>query len=352
MIFLSIYFCACAACSERFSRAEKEECEIFYFRISKGIVIFTNCKMAAKNVISVLDFSGSFSPERALFPERIEGTWAFSVSDFRDLDGTMCFCSEESAAEIRRRLGVVSALPADCGGTLREDCPSQAGEGIIHWIDTGDYHYLSYFFLERISVPFTLLLLDNHPDDQPSVFGGDLLSCGGWVLTAMERLSMLRRVVSVGPDGAVTVRERVSGASSGGMDDAWRVIRKADLYDAGGGDSESRVENAYAILSETVSVGENVYLSLDKDVLSYDFARTDWSQGELTLSGILRLIQVLQGRNVLGVDICGGLTEAKGASVADFSVNARTDAALLDALGHFVSREALFCSRRRSILMD
>ena len=263
--------------------------------------------MADKNVIRVLDFSGCFSPEKMLFPERIVRTWNFEWIDFRDLGGTMCFCSEESAAEIRRR------LDGNFGGEL-------------HWIDTGDYHYLTYFFLERLTVPFTLLLLDNHPDDQPSVFGGDLLSCGGWVLAAMEQLPMLRKVVSVGPDGALTVRERRTGPSGEGT---WRVVYEADLYD---GENKLRLLEAETILREIITEGESVYLSLDKDVLSNDFARTDWSQGKMSLPDMLRLLQVLRGRKLLGMDICGGLTEAKGATEGDFSINARTDAALLEAL--------------------
>ena len=52
----------------------------------------------------------------------------------------------------------------------------------------------------------------------------------------------------------------------------------------------------------------------------------------MSLPDMLRLLQVLRGRKLLGMDICGGLTEAKGATERDFSINARTDAALLEAL--------------------
>ena len=234
--------------------------------------------MGWKPIIEVLDFSGFFSGEQGLFPTETEEKFCFRLHDFRDLDGTMCFCSDESAEQIRRRLD-----------------PSVAS---LHWIDTGDYHYLTYFFLERLTEPFTLVLLDNHPDDQASAFGGDLLSCGGWVRTASERLPLLRRVVSIG----TTVP----------------------------------VEAAAQVLREVVRGGGAFYLSIDKDVLSKEYARTDWSQGSMTLPQLLDLLDLLRGTRLLGVDLCGGLTEAKGASCEDFAVNVRTDAALFDKLEEIV----------------
>lgn len=245
-----------------------------------------------------MDFSGIFARERELFPTEPADRVQWKIMDFRDLDGTMCFCSEESAREIRRQVFA-----------------AEESFGKIHWIDTGDYHYLSYFFLERMAEPFTLVLLDHHPDDQPSVFGGDVLSCGGWVLWAKERLSRLRRVVSVGPEGNVTVRERMSGSAG-----EWREVRKAGM------------ESAAAILREMIPEDECVYLSIDKDVLSKEFARTDWSQGSMELPEMLLLLDILRSRKVTGADLCGGLSEAKGAVEADFEVNARTDWILIDKL--------------------
>ena len=97
------------------------------------------------------NYSGIYSQENFL-----DGT----VLDFSALEGTECYCSAESAAAIR------SAL-------------APYGPGGIHWIDSGDYHYTSLFIQELITEPYSLVLFDNHPDDQPGAFGSDLLSCGG-----------------------------------------------------------------------------------------------------------------------------------------------------------------------------
>ena len=53
--------------------------------------------------------------------------------DFRELEGTCCYCSEEAAKIFSKAL--------------------KEPEGIA-WIDSGDYHYLSYFRAKRIKQDF------------------------------------------------------------------------------------------------------------------------------------------------------------------------------------------------------
>lgn len=181
-------------------------------------------------------------------------------SDFSCLEGSCCYCSEESAARIRAS---VAALPL----------------GALHLIGTGDYHYISLFYLERVAVPFYLLLLDNHPDDQPGAFGGELLSCGSWVAEA-RKLPLLR--------GSYHIRQLQE-------------------------------------LSQLPSDGLPLYISLDLDVLSSDYARTDWDQGTMTLSEMKRaVLQAAAAHPLLGADLCGGLTREKGARDEDIAINEET----------------------------
>ena len=188
-------------------------------------------------------------------------------ADFSALEGTNCYCSADSAERIRKR---VAELPLHA----------------VHDIGTGDYHYISLFWLERIAEPFQLLLFDHHPDDQPGAFGADLLSCGGWVAQA-RRLPQLRA-------------------------DRW--IRGTEDFPA------------LASLPDLP-----VYLSIDLDVLSREYARTDWDQGEMTLEELKSALRgVIATRRILGVDFCGGNTPEKGASPADLALNASTGEALFD----------------------
>ena len=154
----------------------------------------------------------------------------------------------------------------------------------FHEIGTGDYHYQTLFWLERVAEPFSLVLFDHHPDDQAGAFGEELLSCGSWVAAA-RRLPFLRA-------------------------DRW--IRDAADFPA--------LDSLPAL---------PVYISLDLDVLSPDYARTDWDQGQMTLDELSAAISgLLAAHRILGVDLCGGNTPEKGASPADLALNASAGEAL------------------------
>lgn len=158
-------------------------------------------------------------------------------SNFADLPGSRLYCTEEAAEEIRKR---ISGLPLEA----------------VHILGSGDWHHVSLFWLERIKCPFTLVLFDNHPDDQESAFCKDMLSCGSWVLQA-RKLPSCRKVL-------------------------WNPV--------------------------DIPEGCDVYLSVDLDVLSPAYARTNWDQGNMTLEQLAGAIRLIKDRcRIIGVDVCGGL---------------------------------------------
>lgn len=167
-----------------------------------------------------------------------------NVLDLRNLSGTCCYCDPSSERFIRDAL---EKFPIDG----------------IHWIDTGDFHYLTYFFLSRINEPFALRLIDNHPDDQEGAFGSETLSCGSWVRNAREL-------------------------------ENWREMEP----------------------------GLPVYLSIDLDALAPEYFRTDWNQGKMTPEELKENIcAVAASHRIIGIDVCGGLTEEKGATSEDIALN-------------------------------
>lgn len=207
----------------------------------------------------LLNFSSMYDDEN-FRPEGAEKI------DFSGLGGTTCYCDPDSESSIREAL---------------RDVPAAA----VHWIDNGDYHYLSLFFLEKLSEPFALMLFDNHSDDQPCAFDEGCLSCGSWVARARETLPMMREV-------------------------HW--VRK-ELPD--------------------IEPGLPVYVSVDKDVLSDGCYSTDWDQGRMTLSGLKSMLGTLAAtRRILGIDVCGGLPVSKGARAEDLSLNLKTDSDLHEFL--------------------
>ena len=217
----------------------------------------------------VCDFSGAYLAQG--FVGWLEGNAAKPQRlDFRQLDGTSCYCDSAAQEEISRR--------------LPDNLPR------LRWIDSGDYHYMSHILAKRETEPFHLLLLDNHPDNQEPAFGG-VLSCGSWVKAMREENGMLRDILWVGPEG--------------GDYALWLAQRR----------------------------GERLYVSLDKDVMSPEWARTDWTQGEYTLAQIEEILKMaLSTMDVVAVDICGEIPESKGATPEDGRINFETNTKLYNLI--------------------
>ena len=174
----------------------------------------------------------------------------FTDLDFRDIEGTELYVSAEAEEEIRRRL-------------------KEYGPGGIHLLDNGNYHYLTRFFLEKITVPFDLLTFDNHTDDKPCAFPG-MRSCGSWIRDAREDISLLSSVKIIQSGGQVT------------------LYGEPDL-------------------------NRPLYLSIDKDILSREELTTNWDQGEMKLPELLSFILTeCGGRELIGADIAGECAMAQG----------------------------------------
>ena len=192
-------------------------------------------------------------------------------SDFSQIEETNCYCSKDSAQLIREKL---------------KSAPLSA----IHYLGTGDYHYCSLFWTEKIQEDFALILFDQHPDDQASAFDEETLSCGSWVAES-------RRLPHC----------------------------KADLWINGKG------EIAHGSMEDLGTLP--VYISVDLDILSEDFARTDWDQGDMRLCELKNKIEdIVNTRKLIGADICGGITESKGGSCEDMELNSATIAELVEFL--------------------
>ena len=161
----------------------------------------------------------------------------------------------------------------------------------IRLLDSGNYHYMSRIWLEKLNTPFRLVVFDNHTDMQPPAFGG-LLSCGGWVAASLEELPLLKEVLLVGPDQEA-------------FDQTEPVLREKVRF-------LSREKLGEMTLEEKVSFFEELtaelptYLSVDKDVLCPEEASTTWSQGEMTLEELCEFVKILlEKQDILGMDVCG-----------------------------------------------
>ncbi len=250
------------------------------------------------------------------FTHTYRGEWIgrmprLSRLDCSDIGGTDLYCSREAEAELQRR---IAAFPP---------------EG-IHFLDSGNYHYLTGLFVRRIQEPYNLLFFDHHNDMKPTLIP-ELLSCGAWAKRVLEEEENLRRLLLIGPS-----RETLEEIGEMGVGHREKLfcISREELEAAEGTDS---AENAGAALRGLLSAlwegadeGLPLYLSIDKDVLSEEYARTNWDQGTLSLPLLKTILADCCRRSrILGVDICGELPDASPAQAAEARrINERTDTEL------------------------
>ncbi|MCJ7841026.1 arginase family protein [Lederbergia sp. NSJ-179] len=181
----------------------------------------------------------------------------------QNIERVHLYCEQASLAKINRRL----------------QRRKQRG---ITFIGSGNYHYVTYLFLQELTEPFTLVLFDNHPDlgigeaeEKP------LFSCGSWVYYALEDLPFLQKAVIIGP----TLKQLPSHP-------------RADIYRY---DDKPHLQS----ILQTISTNQ-IYISIDKDVLRKEDVKTNWDQGRLDLVSLCNQLSFfLKHKTILGVDICG-----------------------------------------------
>lgn len=210
------------------------------------------------------------------------------IVDESKVEGTDCYCDELAEKQIRNGIGRLS-------------------EESIHFIDSGNYHYISKFWMEKIRYPFELLLFDNHPDMQPALFG-PILSCGSWVRDSLADNRFLKHVETIG------VNQKLLDDEIRRYGDKVSFLSWQQLYQ----DLHMKRKEQGKIPVETLShectflakdypyADLPVYLSIDKDVISEQEVETNWDQGKMPVDVLFSLLKcVFTHRQVIGMDICG-----------------------------------------------
>lgn len=242
-----------------------------------------------KNENMILDFTHVYRDEDIKDIDR------FRYIDCSDIQETDMYCSKNAYEKIWGRIE-----PYGIQG--------------IHYIDSGNYHYITKIITDHITEPFGLVMYDHHTDMQiPMV--PEMMSCGDWAGQTLIQNENLRQLVVVGPPESDIEQtlESYSGSQSGRL----LTFSAEDLH----GDL---LENKLKLIRTDLPL----YISIDKDVLGTEYTETNWSQGDMTIDGLERLLSVFLGgqgeeknidayRNderyaggirhsrILGVDVCG-----------------------------------------------
>ena len=242
-----------------------------------------------KNENLILDFTHVYCDEYIKDIDR------FRYIDCSDIEETDMYCSKEAYKRIWEKI-----KPYGIQG--------------IHYIDSGNYHYITKIITDHIDEPFGLVMYDHHTDMQIPMVPG-MMSCGDWAGQALSQNKNLRQLVIVGPpekDIDQTL-ESYNGSQSGRL----LIFSAEDLH---GGLLENKLK--------LIRTDLPLYISIDKDVLGTEDCETNWSQGDMSIDGLERLLGVFLGgqgeernydacRNderyagdirhsrILGIDICG-----------------------------------------------
>lgn len=242
-----------------------------------------------KNENMILDFTHVYRDEDIKDIDR------FRYIDCSDIQETDMYCSKNAYEKIWGRIE-----PYGIQG--------------IHYIDSGNYHYISKIITDHIDEPFGLVMYDHHTDMQMPMVP-EMMSCGDWAGQALSQNKNLRQLVIVGPPESDIEQtlESYSGSQSGRL----LTFSTEDLH----GDL---LENKLKLIRTDLPL----YISIDKDVLGPEYTETNWSQGDMSIDGLERLLSVFLGgqgeeknsdacRNderyagdirhsrILGIDICG-----------------------------------------------
>lgn len=260
-----------------------------------------------KNENMILDFTHVYRDEDIKDIDR------FRYIDCSDIQETDMYCSKEAYKRIWEKI-----KPYGIQG--------------IHYIDSGNYHYITKIITDHIDEPFGLVMYDHHTDMQIPMVPG-MMSCGDWAGQALSQNKNLRQLVIVGPPEkdidqtleSYKCEHNVQETKCDGPYDISRDISSGRLLifsaeDLHGGLLENKLK--------LIRTDLPLYISIDKDVLGTEDCETNWSQGDMSINGLERLLGVFLGgqdeernydacRNderyagdirhsrILGVDICG-----------------------------------------------
>lgn len=243
----------------------------FHRNNNKGVIIST------KMVIQ--DFTGVYADQPFMQGLRESATPERDIHwlDCTDIQGTDCYCDDDAVNAIRGQIAKAGIENA---------------EG-IHFIDGGNYHYMSKIWTDMVQEPFSLVVFDHHPDMQAPRFGG-ILSCGGWVLEALKNNRFVERTLLIGvADHLVDeIRAELSQTEDAHVLDKVTFIKESEL---------SSFDSPLIAQSS-----KPIYLSIDKDALAPAYAATNWDQGSLSTAMLKSIIADLAANHrIIGIDICG-----------------------------------------------
>lgn len=236
----------------------------------------------------VLDFDGSVKP----LPNELR-------IDFRGSQEQIRFGCRLEALEVLDHSNASDALVFQPG---------------ITFLGSGDFHHLSHWLISRyarLNQAIQVVVFDNHPDNMRYPFG---IHCGSWVWH-VSRLPFVSCVHVVGitskdVEAAHGWENHLRNLRSGkvrywcvGRDLGW--MRRLGIHHSHAFATTSLMLAAFQ--AHIAVSPAPTYLSIDKDVLSVEDARTNWDQGVMRLAEMEAAIRQFR-QQVIACDVTGDIS--------------------------------------------
>ncbi len=182
--------------------------------------------------------------------------------------------------------GVNGYCSIDAQEKLKQACTAMQMP-VITLLGSGNYHYLTYFLLQQIKQPFSLVLFDFHSDMQAG-FSDSLLSCGNWLSFAIRDCPHMKQVF-------------ICGISEQYIPSATSISSKSIYYF-----TEEMIHSHTWLLTFERLNRYPLYVSIDKDVFDINLAHTNWDQGSMERDMIQSFFDyIFHKMELVGGDICG-----------------------------------------------
>ncbi len=205
---------------------------------------------------------------------------------------------------------------------IKEKLPRFANDNpAVTVMGSGDFHHVTALLLDRALEQeleaITVVQFDNHPD---WVKFNDGLHCGSWVDYVLKN-PKISKVVTVGVCSDDLKQPERKRAQLNWLQEGKlalfpyqhppsQVKGNYNYFQYGKSIHWPNMIDSYEddFLAQLIQAipTQNIYVTIDKDVLLPDIAQTNWDQGQMTLSYLCRLLTHLgQQRNIIGADIIG-----------------------------------------------
>src|SRR5947209_870302 len=272
----------------------------------RALYVYATCRLCAQ-------------PNRSLYLEEIQTTFRGRLTMagavmarplILDFDGSVAPLDGADSVPLQERQELIrfGCRKRELNALARGLEPILESRPPLVFLGSGDFHHVSYMLVERLRRPIQVVVFDNHPDNMRYPFG---IHCGSWIWH-VSRLPFVARVHVAGITShdveGLHAWENHLAPLRRGVVNYWCVQRNPRLLRRFGARAFDSAEAMLSALHATVeSTPEPIYLSIDKDVLSHQDARTNWDQGVMRVHELENGVTMLRER-VIAADVVGDVS--------------------------------------------